>query len=88
MGGGRPGKIRGRSISGSSISGLVVEYIVAIDVTRVRFPADALFVALVLASLKFALFRSMRYIFGNHGEAKCADKHGKATRRPAPHPAS
>ena len=26
----------------SSISGLVVEYIVAIDVTRVRFPADAL----------------------------------------------
>ena len=24
------------------ISGLVVEYIVAIDVTRVRFPADAL----------------------------------------------
>ena len=28
-----------------SISGLVVEYIVAIDVTRVRFPADALFTA-------------------------------------------
>ena len=28
---------------GMSISGLVVEYIVAIDVTRVRFPADALF---------------------------------------------
>ena len=27
---------------GSSISGLVVEYIVAIDVTRVRFPADAI----------------------------------------------
>ena len=27
--------------SSSSISGLVVEYIVAIDVTRVRFPADA-----------------------------------------------
>ena len=26
-----------------SISGLVVEYIVASDVTRVRFPADALF---------------------------------------------
>ena len=25
-----------------SISGLVVEYIVAIDVTRVRFPADAM----------------------------------------------
>ena len=25
-----------------SISGLVVEYIVAIDVTRVQFPADAL----------------------------------------------
>ena len=29
----------------TSISGLVVEYIVAIDVTRVRFPADALFMA-------------------------------------------
>ena len=27
----------------NSISGLVVEYIVAIDVTRVRFPADAMF---------------------------------------------
>ena len=27
----------------NSISGLVAEYIVAIDVTRVRFPADALF---------------------------------------------
>ena len=29
-----------------SISGLVVEYIVAIDVTRVRFPADAYLVPL------------------------------------------
>ena len=29
--------------SDSCISGLVVEYIVAIDVTRVRFPADARF---------------------------------------------
>ena len=28
-----------------SISGLVVEYIVAIDVTRVRFPADASFIS-------------------------------------------
>ena len=27
----------------TGISGLVVEYIVAIDVTRVRFPADAFF---------------------------------------------
>ena len=27
----------------NSISGLVVEYIVAIDVTRVRFPADAVY---------------------------------------------
>ena len=31
--------------STSRISGLVVEYVVAIDVTRVRFPADALFTA-------------------------------------------
>ena len=31
-----------RLLFDTSISGLVVEYIVAIDVTRVRFPADAL----------------------------------------------
>ena len=31
----------GARIESISISGLVVEYIVAIDVTRVRFPADA-----------------------------------------------
>ena len=37
------GRVRSRSVA--SISGLVVEYIVAIDVTRVRFPADALMVA-------------------------------------------
>ena len=30
-------------VEDNGISGLVVEYIVAIDVTRVRFPADALF---------------------------------------------
>ena len=40
----------------TSISGLVVEYIVAIDVTRVRFPADALFaLSLCRASLPRAL---------------------------------
>ena len=32
-------------VSCVSISGLVVEYIVAIDVTRVRFPADAFVVS-------------------------------------------
>ena len=39
-----------------SISGLVVEYIVAIDVTRVRFPADAFPVCKfnVQAMLQFA----------------------------------
>ena len=31
-----------------SISGLVAEYIVAIDVTRARFPADALLLLFVL----------------------------------------
>jgi hypothetical protein len=35
------GEIEYKSAKG--ISGLVVEYIVAIDVTRVRFPADARF---------------------------------------------
>ena len=39
----------------SSISGLVVEYIVAIDVTRVRFLADALFVLCTQrAAIRFA----------------------------------
>ena len=33
----------------SSISGLVVEYIVAIDVTRVQFPADAISVGIAQA---------------------------------------
>ena len=38
-------RILNRSTIRISISGLVVEYIVAIDVTRVRFPADAVFEA-------------------------------------------
>ena len=33
----------------TSISGLVVEYIVAMDVTRVRFPADAIYYDLYLS---------------------------------------
>ena len=32
-----------KEMANACISGLVVEYIVAIDVTRVRFPADARF---------------------------------------------
>ena len=42
-----PGALFGNGIV-ASISGLVVEYIVAIDVTRVRFPADALLICLVV----------------------------------------
>ena len=38
------------------ISGLVVEYIVAIDVTQVRFPADALFVRLPVPHLAVVAF--------------------------------
>ena len=49
VGRGRQAEQLGRSKS-QSISGLVVEYIVAIDVTQVRFPADALLQALCLAS--------------------------------------
>ena len=41
------------------ISGLVVEYIVAIDVTRVRFPADAL--------------RRLRFAPPNHGNVDQRD---------------
>ena len=35
--------LRSGKLDVASISGLVAEYIVAIDVTRVRFPADARF---------------------------------------------
>ena len=35
------GPVGGTAVICVSFSGLVVEYIVAIDVTRVRFPADA-----------------------------------------------
>ena len=52
LGGGRhthePTLHAGRGLVLSSISGLVVEYIVAIDVTRVRFPADALLLPIKL----------------------------------------
>ena len=34
-------RLRSGKLDVASISGRVVEYIVAIDVTRVRFPADA-----------------------------------------------
>ena len=36
-------QISNEQIVGSSTSGLVIEYIVAIDVTRVRFPAGTYF---------------------------------------------
>ena len=52
LGGGRhthePRLHAGRGLVLSSISGLVVEYIVAIDVTRVRFPADAILLRIKL----------------------------------------
>ena len=37
----RRGMVSRAGGSNTSIRGLVVEYVVAIDVTRVRFPADA-----------------------------------------------
>ena len=40
----------------TSIGGLVAEYIVAIDVTRVRFPADAVYIGFrVVFALKQVL---------------------------------
>ena len=39
----RPPRYVAPGVEDNGISGLVVEYIVAIDVTRVRFPADAPF---------------------------------------------
>ena len=41
----------------SSISGLVVEYIVAIDVTRARFPADASWLPVIARVLAVLLLR-------------------------------
>ena len=43
------------------ISGLVVEYIVAIDVTRVRFPADA-FSCVTRATLRRCPVKGIYYI--------------------------
>ena len=43
-----------------SISGLVVEYIVAIDVTRVRFPADAS-ISFSFSRLLVGIARACRY---------------------------
>ena len=42
-----------------SISGLVVEYIVAIDVTRVRFPADALLSLAVVSGARRLVVQSV-----------------------------
>ena len=42
-----------RQAESASISGLVVEYVVAIDVTRVRFPADAIFLSLQFFGFRF-----------------------------------
>ena len=50
-----PGMSRKTTIN--SISGLVAEYIVAIDVTRVRFPADASACAGASVWLSLWLFR-------------------------------
>ena len=48
-----------------SISGLVVEYIVAIDVTRVRFPADAFVVWWHgMSSQGLVLFQLCLYLVG------------------------
>ena len=43
----------------SSISGLVAEYIVAIDVTRVQFPADAF---LLSCTIELFISQAMRII--------------------------
>ena len=47
-----------------SISGLVAEYIVAIDVTRVRFPADAFLFSLLRFALN-SVASSIRIFFDN-----------------------
>ena len=52
----------------SSISGLVVEYIVAIDVTQARFPADAFLVRLIPSlSRRVVLLASMCFELAPHG---------------------
>ena len=52
---------RARDIN-TSISGLVVEYIVAIDVTRVRFPADAYFIRAYVLRCVIIVDRGRAYI--------------------------
>ena len=52
------------------ISGLVVEYVVAIDVTRVRFPADAFVFVLSLTSSAKPKFRCRDSNPGRSGESR------------------
>ena len=52
-------KVNASHKKGMSISGLVVEYIVAIDVTRVRFPADALFECHIFVLRRFTINKAM-----------------------------
>ena len=47
-------------LQSKSISGLVVEYVVAIDVTRVRFPADAARCVIVVARVRSILDFNVR----------------------------
>ena len=52
-------------LTGTGISGLVVEYIVAIDVTRVRFPADAFSICFLLlhnGSLQLRSWSDIKFI--------------------------
>jgi hypothetical protein len=58
----------------NSISGLVVEYIVAIDVTRVRFPADALLAGSRRGSLGMRR-REAATLGGDVGEEEQEIKH-------------
>ena len=55
-------EVVGTQAKAASISGLVVEYVVAIDVTRVRFPADAFFIAVPLSGI--AMF--VAYLVARH----------------------
>ena len=59
------GPVGATVVSCVSISGLVVEYIVAIDVTRVRFPADAFVVSWHgVSSWGLVLFQLWLYLVG------------------------
>ena len=73
------GKTRGWSPRITSINGLVVEYIVAIDVTRVRFLADAYYIPDVYLSQLTTRHQHRHLRIFTHAESEACLHRSNAT---------